>query len=115
MRADPRRPREPDRKALRLPVMGAVVPARTHTERAGTGVSEITCCTRRQGCPLPPDVRCASLIELRPVAHMCDGRCRQWGGRLRDVIDTVAKGHLHDHLRWVHEALIWKLEGLSEY
>ena len=46
---------------------------------------------------------------------MCDGRCRQWGGRLRDVIDTVAKGHLHDHLRWVREALIWKLEGLSEY
>jgi hypothetical protein len=31
------------------------------------------------------------------------------------VIDAVAKAHLHDHLRWVREALVWKLEGLSEY
>lgn len=26
-----------------------------------------------------------------------------------------AKAHLHDHLRWVREALVWKLDGLSEY
>jgi uncharacterized damage-inducible protein DinB len=26
-----------------------------------------------------------------------------------------AKAHLHDHLRWVREALVWKLEGLEEY
>ena len=25
------------------------------------------------------------------------------------------KEHLHDHLRWVREALVWKLDGLSEY
>jgi Protein of unknown function (DUF664) len=31
------------------------------------------------------------------------------------VIDDFAKEHLHDHLRWVREALIWKLDGLSEY
>jgi hypothetical protein len=29
------------------------------------------------------------------------------------VIDAFAKGHLHDHLRWVREALVWKLDGLS--
>lgn len=26
-----------------------------------------------------------------------------------------AKEHLHDHLRWVRDALVWKLDGLSEY
>lgn len=26
-----------------------------------------------------------------------------------------AKSHLHDHLRWVREALVWKLDGLSDY
>ena len=31
------------------------------------------------------------------------------------MIDDVAKAHLHDHLRWVREALVWKLDGLSEY
>jgi hypothetical protein len=31
------------------------------------------------------------------------------------VIDEFAKTHLHDHLRWVREALVWKLDGLSEY
>ena len=31
------------------------------------------------------------------------------------MIDDVAKAHLHDHLRWVRDALVWKLEGLSEY
>ncbi|MCU1399247.1 MAG: type restriction-modification system methyltransferase subunit [Acidimicrobiales bacterium] len=31
------------------------------------------------------------------------------------MIDDAAKSHLHDHLRWVREALVWKLEGLSEY
>jgi hypothetical protein len=31
------------------------------------------------------------------------------------VIDDVAKAHLHDHLRCVREALVWKLDGLSEY
>jgi hypothetical protein len=25
------------------------------------------------------------------------------------------KAHLHDHLRWVREALVWKLDGLVEY
>ncbi len=27
----------------------------------------------------------------------------------------AAKAHLHDYLRWVREALVWKLDGLSEY
>ena len=31
------------------------------------------------------------------------------------MIDTFAKEHLHDHLRWVREALVWKLDGLCEY
>lgn len=31
------------------------------------------------------------------------------------MIAAAAKAHLHDHLRWVREALVWKLEGLSEY
>ncbi len=31
------------------------------------------------------------------------------------MIDEFAKAHLHDHLRWVREALVWKLDGLSEY
>jgi Protein of unknown function (DUF664) len=30
-------------------------------------------------------------------------------------MDGSAKAHLHDHLRWVREALVWKLDGLSEY
>jgi hypothetical protein len=30
-------------------------------------------------------------------------------------MDGPAKAHLHDHLRWVREALVWKLDGLSEY
>src|ERR1700761_949820 len=36
-------------------------------------------------------------------------------GRLMPMIDDFAKEHLHDHLRWVREALVWKLDGLSEY
>ena len=31
------------------------------------------------------------------------------------MIGDAAKAHLHDHLRWVREALVWKLDGLSEY
>lgn len=31
------------------------------------------------------------------------------------MLDAAAKAHLHDHLRWVREALVWKLDGLSEY
>lgn len=31
------------------------------------------------------------------------------------VIDKCAKEHLHDHLRWVRESLVWKLDGLGEY
>ena len=29
------------------------------------------------------------------------------------MIDEFAKEHLHDHLRWAREALVWKLDGLS--
>jgi hypothetical protein len=31
------------------------------------------------------------------------------------MIDEHAKAHLHQHLRWVREALVWKLDGLSDY
>jgi uncharacterized damage-inducible protein DinB len=31
------------------------------------------------------------------------------------VIDEFAKEHLHDHLRWARESLVWKLDGLSDY
>jgi hypothetical protein len=31
------------------------------------------------------------------------------------VIDEFAKEYLHDDLRWIREAILWKLDGLSEY
>ncbi len=31
------------------------------------------------------------------------------------MIDDFAKDYLHDDLRWIREALLWKLDGLSEY
>jgi uncharacterized damage-inducible protein DinB len=31
------------------------------------------------------------------------------------MIDEFAKEYLHDQLRWIREALVWKLDGLSEY
>lgn len=31
------------------------------------------------------------------------------------MIDEFAKEHLHDDLRWVRAAMLWKLDGLSEY
>ena len=31
------------------------------------------------------------------------------------MIDEFAKEYLHDELRWIREAMIWKLDGLSEY
>ncbi|HWG23358.1 DinB family protein [Actinospica sp.] len=31
------------------------------------------------------------------------------------MIDEFAKQYLHDELRWMREALLWKLDGVSEY
>ena len=31
------------------------------------------------------------------------------------MIDEFAKEYLHDELRWIREAMLWKLDGLSEY
>lgn len=31
------------------------------------------------------------------------------------MIDEFAKQYLHDELRWAREALVWKLDGLSDY
>jgi Protein of unknown function (DUF664) len=31
------------------------------------------------------------------------------------MIDEFAKEYLHDDLRWVRDAIVWKLDGLSEY
>ena len=31
------------------------------------------------------------------------------------MIDESAKEYLHEGLRWHREALLWKLDGLSEY
>lgn len=55
--------------------------------------------------------------EEAPSGEPCgfDDHCDGWGGRLTLVIDAVAKAHLHDHLRWVREALVWKLDGLLDY
>jgi uncharacterized damage-inducible protein DinB len=36
-------------------------------------------------------------------------------GRLGPVIDEFAKNYLHGQLRWTRQALIWKLDGLSEH
>jgi hypothetical protein len=50
------------------------------------------------------------------MPELCGDNGGSWsGGRLAAVIDDVAKAHLHDHLRWVREALVWKLDGLSDY
>ncbi len=32
-----------------------------------------------------------------------------------EMLDASAKAHLHDHMRWVQDALVWKLDGLDEY
>lgn len=34
---------------------------------------------------------------------------------LFSVINDFAKDYLHDELRFVRRALVWKLDGLSEY
>jgi hypothetical protein len=31
------------------------------------------------------------------------------------MIDEFAKEYLHDDLRWIREAMVWKLDGLCEY
>ena len=31
------------------------------------------------------------------------------------MIDEFAKEYLHGDLRWIREALVWKLDGLTEY
>ncbi|WP_219420550.1 DinB family protein [Pseudonocardia nigra] len=31
------------------------------------------------------------------------------------MIDEFAKEYLHDDLRWIRDAMLWKLDGLSEY
>ncbi len=31
------------------------------------------------------------------------------------MIDDFAKEYLHDDLRWIRKAMVWKLDGLSEY
>ena len=31
------------------------------------------------------------------------------------MIDEFAKEYLHSHLRWIRQALLWKLDGLSDY
>ncbi len=31
------------------------------------------------------------------------------------MVDVELKAALHDELRWAREAMLWKLDGLSEY
>ncbi len=38
-----------------------------------------------------------------------------WRGKLIPVIDDVAKEYLNRQLTWTRQALVWKLDGLSEY
>nr|WP_222618151.1 DinB family protein [Nakamurella sp. PAMC28650] len=52
-------------------------------------------------------------IVYREVDHGAGGVI--WVCQAAPVIDDFAKAHLHEHLRWVREALVWKLEGLPEY
>jgi Protein of unknown function (DUF664) len=37
------------------------------------------------------------------------------GWQTAPMIDEFAKEYLHDDLRWIREAMLWKLDGLSEY
>jgi hypothetical protein len=48
------------------------------------------------------------------VSSFCRLNART-GGRLTPVIDDDVKAHLHDELRWIREAMLAKLDGLSEY
>jgi hypothetical protein len=43
------------------------------------------------------------------------GRHERRHDRLVVMIDDAAKAHLHDKLRAVRRALVWKLDGVSEY
>src|SRR6516165_4390725 len=58
------------------------------------------------------------------VSARCQSQdsCRRYGlspstahGRLGPVIDEFAKDYLHNDLREIREAVLWKLDGLSEY
>lgn len=46
---------------------------------------------------------------------MPGGRADNARGSLGSVIDDFAKECLHSELQWAREALVWKLDGLSEY
>lgn len=66
--------------------------------------------------PFPPSA--ATRTPGRPAA---DGTARTGQrasaapGRVGIVIDDFAKEYLHHDLRQVREAVLWKLDGLSEY
>lgn len=56
----------------------------------------------------------------RAAVHLCPvsaAELRHRGvrrGKLRSMIDDFAKGYLHSDLRELREAMLWKLEGLSD-
>src|SRR5512138_823004 len=63
---------------------------------------------------------------LKQVRVRCDGNRARTSvamrlspspepGRLVPMIDEFAKGYLHERLRFTRQALLWKLDGLSEY
>src|SRR5215471_1543105 len=49
----------------------------------------------------------------RPPARVEPRRQRMAGSC--PVIDEFAKEYLHNDLRWIREALLWKLDGLADY
>jgi Protein of unknown function (DUF664) len=76
--------------------------------------SAISCCraplpwrSRRRRYAAPRRAPARLCAWARPAGRAC--------AILLAMIDDFAKEHLHDHLRWVRESLVWKLDGLSEY
>src|SRR5262249_36830810 len=66
-------------------------------------------------CPiddgLPARSEHRSLAAVLP-ATVCANKRRVTASPV--VIDEIAKEYLHDDLRWIREALLWKLDGLTE-
>src|SRR5260370_17196888 len=71
-----------------------------------------------------PDL--GTIVRQRPLAYAAErGDCYSLGYSARGpvqhlagwclVIDEFAKDYLHGDLRWKRQALLWKLDGLSDY
>src|SRR5580704_14563394 len=63
--------------------------------------------------PPPPPMVGTGLAQRRGRSRVEPANGRMAGSC--GMIDEFAKGYLHNDLRWIREALVWKLDGLSEY